>query len=276
MMTASTTIPKRVLRSAYSLLIHAYVFIFGRPTMQRVNRVLLDLALHGKGYKNPGGDSGEGKFLELLSHHRPQLCVDVGANKGNYSKALLEVTGSKVIAFEPLPGAFAALREIGRNFPDRFTAINKGVADRNSVLDLHFSEEDSEWASFSTEINEIPYIAGSNKNSVRVEVLTLDDFFENHPAQIDLLKIDTEGYEYEVLVGARETIRSNGPKFIQIEFNWHQLFRGRSLYALASLLPDYVAYQLLPTGLQRVDVRQPENNIYHYSNFVFVRNDIAI
>ena len=93
-----------------------------------------------------------------------------------------------------------------------------------------------------------------------------------------LLKIDTEGYEYEVLLGARQTIENRKPKFIQIEYNWHQLFKGQSLYKLASLLPNYVTYQLLPhgSGLSKVDARRPEANIYHYSNFVFIRKDIAV
>jgi hypothetical protein len=117
---------------------------------------------------------------------------------------------------------------------------------------------------------------------MKVEVVTLDRFLETATGldlrQIDLVKIDTEGYEYEVLLGARETIEKRKPKFIQIEYNWHQMFKAQSLFTLASLLPNYVVYQLLPhgTGLNRVDASKPESNIYHYSNFVFVRSDIRI
>ena len=44
---------------------------------------------------------------------------------------------------------------------------------------------------------------------------------------VDLIKIDTEGYEMNVLKGSRNFISK--PKFIQIEFNWHQLFTNNSL-----------------------------------------------
>ena len=252
--------------------------------MQALNDAVLDLALHGRGYKNDFDpkSSGEEIFLKLLRKHNPQLCIDVGANKGVYSEILLGLTRCKIIAFEPLPKAFNILSRLQTRFPNRLIAVNKGVGDVNAELDLHFGAEDSELASFSREANEIAYVRESNKNTMKVEVTTLDSFFATSTnldlQQIDLLKIDAEGYEYEVLVGAKETIENRRPKFIQIEYNWHQLFKAQSLYKLASLLPNYVPYQLLPygTGLSRVDARRPESNIYHYSNFVFVRSDVTI
>jgi hypothetical protein len=68
------------------------------------------------------------------------------------------------------------------------------------------------------------------------------------------------------------------PKFIQIEYNWHQLFKAQSLYKLSQLLPNYKVYQMLPygSGLTMVDVKRPESNIYEYSNFIFARKDLRI
>jgi len=283
---------KRVIRKLgkWSLLVpwaivcRLYLFIFARPSMQIFNDEVLYLALRGKGYNNYRSlrSSGEEAFLKLLAKHNPTLCIDIGANKGNYSEALLGLTNSKIIAFEPLPKTFESLRTLQAKFPNRILAINKGVGDKNAELELHFDEEYSEFASLSTEINEIDYIGEMNSNVVMVEVTTLDSFFETlkdmDVSQIDLLKIDTEGYEYEVLVGAEATLRDKKPKFIQIEYNWHQLFKNQSLFKLASQLPDYVPYQLLPygSGLNKVDARRPENNIYFFSNFVFVRKGLTI
>lgn len=262
-----------------------YLFIFGRPSMQFLNDVVLNLALNARGYANYYSchpkSTGEEKFLRLFAKHNPRLCVDIGANKGDYSETLLHLTDSRVIAFEPLPKTFDILTKLQARFPNRMTVVNKGVGDKDAVLDLNFGDEDSTLASFSKEVSEIDYVGQNNRNAIKIEVITLDRFFKESNApecsQIDLLKIDTEGYEYEVLIGAKETIESRKPKFIQIEYNWHQLFKGQSLYKLASLLPNYVPYQLLPhgSGLNKVDVKRPESNIYHYSNFVFVREDIT-
>jgi FkbM family methyltransferase len=275
---------KHTLIIPYNIFSRLYIFIFARPSMQRFNNKILDLALRSRGYNNccDTKSTGEEIFLQLLAKHNPKLCVDIGANKGHYSERLLNLTSSKVIAFEPLPKAFEILNDLQVKFPDRFVVINKGVGDKNADLDLYFGKEDSEFASFSKEINEIDYVRESNKNTIKAEVITLDGFIYlagyGNISEVDLLKIDTEGYEYEVLVGAEKMLKDMKPKFIQIEYNWHQLFKNKSLFKLASLLPGYVAYQLLPygTGLSKIDVRKPESNIYHYSNFVFVRNDISI
>ena len=75
---------------------------------QRVNNFILHLALKVRGFNNFSDMSatGETKFLELLSNTRPLLCVDIGANVGSYSKALIASTKATIFAFEPLPDAF--------------------------------------------------------------------------------------------------------------------------------------------------------------------------
>ena len=273
---------RRALRVPHAAFVVAYKFVFARPSMQVFNDALLQLALKGRGFNNccDPKSTGEEIFLKLLARHNPTLCVDVGANEGLYSQCLLDLTRSKIIAFEPLPKVFGRISALQTKYPDRVVAVNKGVGARNEVLDLHFGEE-SWLASFSTEINEIDYVGASNLQSVKVQVVTLDSYFAEAGAgtgEIDLIKIDTEGFEYEVLAGAQETIRTRRPKFIQIEYNWHQLFKAHSLFKLASLLPGYMVYQLLPhgSGLSRVDVKRPESIIFHFSNFVFVRSDIAL
>jgi FkbM family methyltransferase len=260
-----------------------YMLIVARPSMQGFNDWLFRLAIRSKGYNHCGSvrSTGEEIFIRLLAKYNPSFCVDIGANVGHYSEALLSLTNTNLLAFEPLPKAFEALRELGKKYPTRFQAVNKGVGNRTCELDLHYGAEDSELASFSNEIKQIDYVKDENRNVMRVPVVTLDSFFGEprnaHLEHIDLIKIDTEGYEFEVLSGATETLSRLKPTFIQIEYNWHQLFKGQSLFNIASLLNDYVAYQLLPfgSGLSKVDVRLPQSNIYQYSNFVFVRSDVS-
>lgn len=106
-------------------------------------------------------------------------------------------------------------------------------------------------------------------------MITLDSYFlgrRDIPA-IDFLKIDTEGFEYEVLLGSQGVLEKLSPKVVQIEYNWHQLFRSQSLYSLSLLLPNYQAYQMLPGRLAKRDPRDPLSNIFYFSNFLFVRKD---
>jgi FkbM family methyltransferase len=270
-------LPYRAIRKLYK-------FIFARPSMQFANDNILALALHGRGYLNCCSPkaTGEELFIKRLARFGPKLCVDVGANGGDYSKTLLEYTSAKVIAFEPLPKAYAKLAKVGEAFPGRLVAVNQGVADKTGVLNLHFGDEDSELASFSSEVGEIEYVGLHNRNVMLAKVTSLDDYFATVPRdeslEIDLIKIDTEGYEYEVLLGSRNIIESQKPRFIQIEFNWHQLFRNQSLWKLASHMRGYIPYQLLPygSGVIRRDPKAPETNIFNYSTFIFVRDDVSI
>ena len=80
-----------------------------------------------------------------------------------------------------------------------------------------------------------------------------------------------------MLCGAQKTIKNHRPKFIQIEFNWHQLIKNQTLYNLSKILNDYEVFRLLPYGrkLLNVDPSRPENNIYHLSNYIFINKNIS-
>ena len=99
----------------------------------------------------------------------------------------------------------------------------------------------------------------------------LISFIENGIKEIDFIKIDTEGFESEVFEGAKRVLGDIKPNFIQIEFNWHQMFRNKTLNYFAEMLPDYEVYQLIPNGWIKRDPKHPHTNIYEFSNFVFVR-----
>jgi FkbM family methyltransferase len=266
--------------SAFSLLV---IKIFSKPAGRRLNDAILRLVLRGRGYNNYRNlsESGELSFVRALGSTEAALCIDVGANKGEYTKCLLENTRSVVFAFEPLPAAYACLVEIAAEHPDRLFPMNFGVGAEDGDFDLYYGSEDSPLATLSPEVNAIKYVGAENVNRMRVPVHRLDgliDEMRSHASQVDLLKIDTEGFEAEVLRGAQAFIREMRPRFIQVEFNWHHLFRSCTLNDLAALLPGYSAFQMLPYGggLVARDPSMPESNIFHFSTFVFVRSDAVL
>jgi FkbM family methyltransferase len=226
--------------------------------------------------------SGEAIFIDLLAKTNPKLCIDIGANRGEYSQTLLLKTNAQIIAFEPLPKAFEDLTKLEIQHPNRFKAVNLGLGLKEGNLELYYGDEDSRLASFCKEVEQIGYVGEHNTNVMTVPVTTLDTYYQKYLKDnfhnLDLLKIDTEGFEYEVLLGAQQMIDELKPNFIQIEYNWHQLFRNQSLKALSELMPDYLAYQVLPygSGLVKRDLNRPESNIYQYSNFIFIRNGITL
>lgn len=274
---------KKILIFFYKKLSKIYIFFFGRKKMQILNDLILSLSLNAKGYKNYGKPSltGEKNFIKLI-RKRLNFCIDIGANIGKYSELLIHETNSQIIAFEPLPKAFGELQVMEKKFSSRFKAYNFAIGDKNCNLDLNFGSETSELASFSQNLDKLSFVNHKNNKKIKVQVITLDTFFEEFHTtyaekEIDLLKIDTEGFELEVLRGASNTLINKIPKFIQIEYNWHQLFKSQTIYNFSEILPNYEVFQILPFGnnLVKIDPSRPESNIFHLSNFVFIRKDIS-
>jgi FkbM family methyltransferase len=261
----------------------AYLRLVNGSTGQRLNNVVFQLALKGRGFNNccDMSATGEAWFLNRLAKTRPALCVDIGANIGQYSKAILESTGAVVFSFEPLPDAFSELHQLKNQFPERIHTFPLALGNTKGFSTLYFGDSKSELASLSEEVNQIEYVGASNTSKMEVSIDKLDSYLEDLQKvakEIDFLKIDVEGYEWEVLDGAQRVLSEMKPKFVQLEFNYHQLFRGHTLLSLAAMLPGYRAFQLLPKGAGMVErnPKDPLANIYSYTNFVFIRPGVEI
>jgi FkbM family methyltransferase len=191
---------------------------------------------------------------------------------------ILANSRSQVLAFEPQIDAFNEAKKLASLYPNRITVVNVGVANNSGELTMYYGNE-SESATFSAEANEIPYVAKINSKKKIVKVVTLDDYMEENAnlpwSKCSLLKIDTEGYEAEVLIGAQKFIDTMKPKYIQIEFNVHHLYRNHSFKMLAQLIPNYKPFRLLPfsAGMLPCEKEDVISNIFQYANYIFISKE---
>ena len=270
---------KKISVLIYKFISKLYVLIFSRKKLQFINDVFLSLTLDAKGFKNYGDfkRTGEKKFIRLIKDEI-NLSLDIGANVGNYTKLILQETSSKVISFEPLPDAYRELEVLKKEFGERLETFNIAISNENKRQELYFGNEKSEKASLMKNLEKLSFVGETNINKIFVEVKKLDDLKDILKNEIiDFIKIDTEGYEFEVLDGAKNLLKEHQPKFIQIEFNWHQLLKGQTLYKLSNMIDFSDIFRILPNenGLIQIDPSRPENNIYHLSNYIFIRKDIS-
>ncbi len=122
-----------------------------------------------------------------------QVVVDVGANFGDSAIWWSKAFGAKVVAFEPLGNVFNVLEEnIKLNNAD-VTAYNTALG--NGEL-LYGRPEGN------------MFISGGNAK-IRTERLDSYSF-----DRVDILKVDVEGFEMSVLLGAENTIRKFKPRII--------------------------------------------------------------
>jgi FkbM family methyltransferase len=192
---------------------------------------------------------------------------------------LLAHTNSKVICFEPLPLHVPSLMTLASEYRDRFEPFFYAIGNECTTQSLFYGDN-TELASLMTNSENIGFLNG-NKSSIDVDSITLDSFFATRHLganEIDLIKIDVEGSEMDVLLGSESTLKNLKPKFIQLEFNRHHLIKNVSIFQISKILSNYSLYQFLPYGdhLIKRDPMKPESNIYRYTNFLFVRNDISI
>jgi len=131
--------------------------------------------------------------------------VDVGANIGYYTVLLADKVGKngKVYAFEPDIINFEILeKNIKANNLENVVAINVAVGSKNETKILYKSEEN----------------LGDHKlyndqflmsNVQKTKIIKLDEYLINQ--KVDLLKIDTQGWEPAVIEGTKKTIEKYKP-----------------------------------------------------------------
>jgi FkbM family methyltransferase len=154
----------------------------------------------------------ENPDVGLLMHLAPLLpnktALDIGANVGAVSGRLL-AAGYEVFAFEPFPPAFAQLKG---SFGDdeHFHAHQLALGYDDRAMDLHLAEDVSPTPKYLDSISLyhslMPHSMPCDLQFARtidVRVRSLDSLMRANvvPSESGLIKIDTEGYDLEVIRG---------------------------------------------------------------------------
>lgn len=272
-------ISKRIGKKIYE----SGLFIFARPSMQKFNEIAFRVIIGGLGYVNFSEDfrlTGEKKLLKILTTFGLNEILDVGANSGQWARMALNNTHAKIMSFEPQSIPFKNLTKLKSEYPSRIELVNMGLGEKSSELEIFIHDSSSELSFIHYEIQKLPLLEGRALKKEKIKIVSLDAFMRDNQdfKNFDLIKIDTEGYELEVLLGAKEYIEMHKPKFIQIEMNWHQLYRSVTLLKFSELLKNYDVFQILPYGrvIHRIDPNAPVRNIFQLSNFLFARKDINL
>lgn len=157
-------------------------------------------------------DSGLNKLLELSRN--AMTIFDIGANIG-YTGLRLKCSSnssSEVFAFEPDPHNFRELKKNASLNPDfPIHILQNGLGNVRGEFKLVIENPGNRG------MNKIRNNA--NDGFETISVITLDDFVrEKKISKADLIKIDTEGFEYNILMGARDVITRDKPTlFIELD-----------------------------------------------------------
>ena len=164
-----------------------------------------------------------GNFQTYITHNKalniPEDAVifDIGANIGSMAFRFAQrVPRGHVFAFEPTTYAFAKLmRNVALN-PDlaqRITPVKSFASD--STRRDHDISAYASWKVNGSSAPKHPVHGGILKTAESTPAISLDDFIIKHAVErVDLIKIDTDGHEFNVLAGAHKTIEKHLPFLI--------------------------------------------------------------
>lgn len=143
------------------------------------------------------------------------IAIDVGANIGSFSFALLKCLGpsGRIIAIEPIPELAAGLAiAIHRlNLPVELHVC--AVSDRSGEGVMDVPRHGRPLYALAR-----LRFAGSENTERKVAIATLDEIAGNLDKRVSFVKIDVEGHELRVLRGGEQMIRKHRPNMlIEIE-----------------------------------------------------------
>jgi FkbM family methyltransferase len=187
-------------------------------------------------------ESSWAQLSRLLAAQRVDFVVDVGANVGQYASQLRFLGyGGDILSFEPMLDAHASLQRAAAADARWQVAPRLCVGDREGQITLQVSAN-SESNSVLDVLPASVTVAPASRAVRREEVpmTTLDVFFSQHPLPASarvLLKLDVQGFESQVLAGARQFLsRCQG---LQCELSLVQLYSGQpTLIEMLAMLRD--------------------------------------
>lgn len=167
------------------------------------------------------------KIINFFKNQKNQLdvIVDVGAHKGETVNLFLKnFNPKKIISFEASKINFQYLTDkiqiLKKKYPNTDLIVeNKALGEKNELKEFKQMKESSS-STFakinldSSYLKKKKFFLGIKKNkdlfdTKKIQIMTLSDYFKvNDLRSIDLLKIDTEGFEFEILKGADNEIKN--------------------------------------------------------------------
>lgn len=178
-------------------------------------------------------------YKEILNEL--SVVFDVGCRDDNIFYELNN--DLEIHLFEPMMNsAISKLKQFADSKPN-IHFNNYGLGSKNEIKDfyIHYVSLSTDWHKY----------LDRNKETIPIKCTTLFDYItENNISKIDLLKIDTEAWDFEVIKGAKDKIWDI--TYIQFEFGWpiygesdtiediYNYFEGYNFYDIGGSPNNYI------------------------------------
>jgi len=195
-----------------------------------VKNIALKLGVQIKRF-NPS-ESYEARLFRQLEVHGIDTVIDVGANDGGYGRTLREVGyKGQILSFDPLSEAYKKLQIAADKDPYWHVAERQAIGDQDGEIEINLAGNST--SSSILPMNALHAEAAPQSRYIGVERVPIHRLDSIKHKAIDtgksiLLKIDTQGYEMQVLLGAERLLERVAG--IQIELSLLPHYSGQALY----------------------------------------------
>ena len=230
-------------------------------------KFLNKISFYGMNYGVASGYANYSGELFIIKHLKHNLndgvIFDVGANIGDWSKFFVKECTNinfRLHLFEPSKFTFQSLKA---NLDGNYNFHQIGFGDKNEKLKLFYDNKEQGSASI---------LNLNSKESELIQLNTIDTFCtENKISKIDFLKMDVQGFEYNILKGATKMLEINAIKFIQFEIDQPSIENKIFFKDFWDLLSEkYDLYQSLFNGLVLIDEYNYEMENFRCMNYLAI------
>lgn len=234
--------------------------------MKRKAQVLVERLFGYRVYVYPRPTSGHQDFADLhLLGCPPRVIFDVGANIGQSAfKFRAAFPQAEIHCFEPVSATFATLVSNVRGMD--VTCHQLALAARPGTSTIYLTED----ASTSSMV-----APARPRGSETVTVTTVDAFCAaGDVTRIDLLKVDAEGFDVDVLLGAKEMLKSGRIAFVETEVTFNAAAnRGHASFDAIRSVLDPAEFDLL--GVYDQILEWSGERRMQFANALFVHRAVA-
>lgn len=179
--------------------------------------------------------NGELFIIKKLASINPKVIIDGGANIGKYCLMLQKhLPDAQIFSFEPVEDTFKLLKNNALSFSN-ITPLNLGLYSQNTVKSINLYPSNTH-----NSLLEIKGVNYTSEKTVEIQLIKGDDFMlKHHISEIDFLKLDLEGAEYDALLGFENALKQGKIKAIQFEYGYINISSKKLLIDFYELLEKY-------------------------------------
>jgi FkbM family methyltransferase len=198
---------------------------------RNLNRVLKPLT----GYEVSKVEFGRDLWPDVktvLAAREIKTVFDVGANEGQSAREFLRhFPQARIFSFEPTPATFEKLKALAATEP-RVTPVNLALGEspgRVAFNENAFHQTNSILPSNAAAEEYLGPAVTDFQRKIEIELTTLDAYCRQEAvAEIDLLKMDVQGFELMVLKGAQEILSARKIGCIVLEVSFISLYENQA------------------------------------------------